>query len=170
MRGGSGGLLFRLTCWVVLWRGRDAANKYPHCVWGVLAVSGPHRVCPLRMACVVFRSTLLRLQVTLQGKCLEQALGWVHVPGLSHSGSGSRVIHKGTYSGGPAFCALKSSKQLRRPGAWWVHSPQVAGVASYHLPCPGHLVSLGCVSSGELISGCNPPGGCQLSRVPGRLG
>ena len=27
----------------------------------------------------------------------------------------------------------------------------------------------GCVSSGELISGCNPPGRCQPSRIPGRL-
>ena len=26
------------------------------------------------------------------------------------------------------------------------------------------------VSSGELISGCDPPGGCQPSRIPGRLG
>ena len=27
-----------------------------------------------------------------------------------------------------------------------------------------------CVSSGELICGCDPPGGCQLSRIPGSLG
>ena len=27
-----------------------------------------------------------------------------------------------------------------------------------------------CVSSEELISGCDPPGRCQLSRIPGRLG
>ena len=27
-----------------------------------------------------------------------------------------------------------------------------------------------CVSSGELISGCDPPGRCQPSRIPGRLG
>ena len=27
-----------------------------------------------------------------------------------------------------------------------------------------------CVSSGELISGCDPPGRCQPSRTPGRLG
>ena len=56
---------------------------------------------------------------------------------------------------------------------------QVCG-ASYHLPGPIRLFSWGCsrsaisgvlcVSSGELISDCNPPGGCQLSRIPGRLG
>ena len=54
------------------------------------------------------------------------------------------------------------------------------GGASYHLPCPSCLVSwvhsrstvsgVPCVSSGELISGCDPPGRCQLSRIPGRLG
>ena len=52
--------------------------------------------------------------------------------------------------------------------------------ASYHLPGLSCLVSwvhsrsaisfVPCVSSGELISGCNPPGRCQLSRIPGRLG
>ena len=50
--------------------------------------------------------------------------------------------------------------------------------ASYHLPSPSRSVSwvcscisdVPCVSSGELISGCDPPDGCQLSRIPGRLG
>ena len=42
-QGCKGGHSLRLTCSVVLWGGRDAANKYPRCVWGVLAVSGPHR-------------------------------------------------------------------------------------------------------------------------------
>ena len=51
---------------------------------------------------------------------------------------------------------------------------------SYHFPHPSCLVSwvfsessvsgVLCVSSGELISGSNTLGGCQLSRVPGRLG
>ena len=37
--------------------------------------------------------------------------------------------------------------------------------------CSGSAFSgVPCVSSGELISGCDPPGGCQLSRIPGRLG
>ena len=34
---------FRLTCSVVLWGGRDTANKYHRCM---LAVSRPHWVCP----------------------------------------------------------------------------------------------------------------------------
>ena len=47
------------------------------------------------------------------GNSLRQALGCVHFPGLSHSGSGSRVLPKGADSFGPAFCALPRSKPLR---------------------------------------------------------
>ena len=51
--------------------------------------------------------------------CLRQALGCVHFPGLSRSGSGSgsQVLQKGADSVGPVFCALSMSEQLRRPGA-----------------------------------------------------
>ena len=45
----------------------------------------------LLTACVFSGSTLLRLQVALQGNCQKQALGCVHFPGLSCSGSGSWV-------------------------------------------------------------------------------
>ena len=51
---------------------------------------------------------------------------------------------------------------------------------SYHFPGPCHLVSwlhsgsavsgVLCVSSGELISGCDPPGRCQPYRIPERSG
>ena len=37
---------FRLSCSVVLWGGRNTANKYHWRVWGVLAVSRPRWVCP----------------------------------------------------------------------------------------------------------------------------
>ena len=107
------------------------------------------------------------------------ALVCVHFPGLTHSGSGSRVLHKGTDSVGPAFCVLPRSEWLRCPGAWRVHSPQV-GDTSYQLPGPSCWVSwvhhknavsgVPCISSGELISDRDPPGGCQPSRIPGRLG
>ena len=43
---GESGNLFRLTCSVVLQGGRKTANKYHWQVWGVLAVFGPHWVCP----------------------------------------------------------------------------------------------------------------------------
>ena len=142
-------------------------------VWATLGLS------PLT-ACMLSQSTLLRLQVALQGDCLKRALGCMHFPGLSRSGSGSPVFHKGADSVGPAFCAFPRSEQLRRPGAWRAHSPQVGwGILSPPLSQPlgfldaqreHRLTSAVCVSSGELISGCNLPGGCQSSRIPGRLG
>ena len=133
----------------------------------------------LLTVCVLSQSTLFRLQVALQGYGPRWALPFMHFPGLSHSGSGSRVLHKGTDLAGPEFCALPRSEQHRLPGAWQGHSPQLGG-KSYHLSCPSCLVSwvhsgstisaVLCVSSGELISGCDPPVGCQPSRIPGRLG
>ena len=70
-----------------------------HSVWATLGL------LPLTV-CVFSQPTLLRLQVVLQGNCLKWALDFVHFPSLSHSGSGSQVLHKGTNSVGPAFCAL----------------------------------------------------------------
>ena len=37
---------------------------------------------------------------------LRLALGCMHLPGLSHSGSGTQVVLRGADSVGPAFCAL----------------------------------------------------------------
>ena len=45
-QGGEGDHLFGLTGSVVLWGGRNTSKKYHWRVWGVLAVSGPHWVCP----------------------------------------------------------------------------------------------------------------------------
>ena len=42
------------------------------------------------------------------------ALGCLHLPGLSRSGSGTWAVLRGTDSVGPAFCALPRSKQLRQ--------------------------------------------------------
>ena len=134
---------------------------------------------PQLTACVLSQFTLLRLQVALQGKFPKQALGFVHFPDLSCSGSDSLVLHKSTDSFGPAFCALPRSEELRQPGAWPAHCPRWF-VSLNHLPSPSHsdswvrhksaISDVPCVSSGELISGCDPPGRCQLSRIPGRLG
>ena len=65
-QGGEGGHLFRLTCSVVLWGGRNTANKYHWHVWGVLTVYGPHWVCHSSQRRVLSGSTLLRLQGALQ--------------------------------------------------------------------------------------------------------
>ena len=109
------------------------------------------------------------------GNCLRRALGFMPFPGLSRSGSCSRLLHKGADLVGPAFCAHPRPEQLRRPGAWRADSPPVGGCC---LPPPspsllvfwvynGHAFSsVLCVYSGELVSGCNPPGGCQSSRIP----
>ena len=81
-------------------------------------------------------STLLRLQVALQG-----------------AGPGLRALPRSKplrsrFSGTPqrgrlgwacALC-LPGSEQLRRPGAWPAHSPRVGG-ASCHLPGPSRAVS-----------------------------
>ena len=42
----------------------------------------------------------------------------MHFPGLHRSGSGTRVLHKGTDSVGPEVCTLPRSEQLRHPGVW----------------------------------------------------
>ena len=56
-------------------------------VWATLGL-------PLLMVCVLSWSTLLRLQVALQGNCLKQALGCMYFPGLSISGD--QVLDKCT--------------------------------------------------------------------------
>ena len=124
-QGSKGGHLFRLSCLLVLLGGRNTANKYhwhvqsAFYIWATLGL-------PSLTMCVLSRSTLLRLQVALQGNCLKWALGCVHFPGVSLSGSGSQVLHKGTDLVGPEFCALPRSEQLRQPGAWQVHCPRCA--------------------------------------------
>ena len=143
-----------------------------HSVWTTLGLP------PLTVR-VLSQSTLLRLQVALQGSYSKQALGFVHFPGLSCSGSGSRVLHRSTDSVGCVVCALPRSEQLRQLGAWRAHCPRWA-VHLNHLPGPTHLVSrvrfestvsgVPCVSSGELISGCDFLGRCQPPRIPERLG
>ena len=80
-----------------------------HSVWTTLGLPS--------LTCVLSQSILLRFQVALQGNCLKLALGCMHFPGLSHSGSGSWVLHKGTDSFEPAFCALPRSEHLRQPSA-----------------------------------------------------
>ena len=47
------------------------------------------------------------------------------------------------------------------PGGWCVLSPPPSQLLSFR--------GVPCVSSGKLISDCNPPGRCQPSRIPGRL-
>ena len=113
------------------------------------------------------------------GHCPKRTLCFVCFPGLSHSGSGSRVHCKGTDSVGHELCAFPRSEQLRWPGTWWVHYPRWT-MCLNHLPGPSCSVSwvyqentvpgVLCVSSGELTSGWDSPGRFQLSTIPGRRG
>ena len=88
----------------------------------MLAVSRPHWVCPHHRARVCFPCFHCSGSRLLCRDCLRPALGCMHFPGPRRSGSGTQVLHKGTDSVGPAFCALPRSEQLRRPGAWRVRS------------------------------------------------
>ena len=47
--------------------------------------------------------------------CPRPALACMHLPILSHSGSGTQEVLRGADSVGPALCALSRSEQLR----WW---------------------------------------------------
>jgi len=82
-QGGEGGHLF-IYCVIVLWGGRDTANKSCWHVWEVLAVYGPHWVCLSLRWRVLPGSTLLRLQGAQQGTVQSS---FMHFPGLSCSGS-----------------------------------------------------------------------------------
>ena len=159
-------------------------GREEHCKQMSLAcVGSAHSVSatpclPLLTACLLSPSTPLRPQVALQGNCLKQALGCMHFPGLSRSGSGSRVLYKGADSLGLRFMPFPG---LHHPGNQ-VRGERTlprSGGESYHLPHPSCSVSwvrngsavsgMLCVSSGVLISGCDPPGECPPSRIPGRL-
>ena len=110
--------------------GREEHHKHHWCLWGLLAVSGPHWVVPL-MVCVFSWSTLLGLQVALQGNCLKWALGCVHFLGLSRSDSGSRVLHKAqTWLGlhfvpfpGPSSSGDQVLGECTLPCVWCILSP-----------------------------------------------
>ena len=67
-------------------------------VWATLGL-------PPLTACV-FPVYTAQAPVCSAGNCLRRALGCVHFPGLSLSGSGSRVLHKAADSVGPEFCAF----------------------------------------------------------------
>ena len=108
-------------------------------VWATLGL-------PLVTACMLSQSTLLRLQVALQGNCLKRALGCTHFPSLNLSGSGSPVLHKGTDSVRPAFCALPRSEQVCHVsplGSWSLAATLLADVN-----CPG--------SQEDLVRNCEP--------------
>ena len=91
--------------------------------------------------------------------CLRQALGYMHFPGLSHSGPGTWVHLTGADAFGPSFCALPWSETLRWPAVWWV----IAVTPAYHLSCS-------CCSVFWVYNWLTFSGRCWPSRIPGSLG
>ena len=140
--GGAGGHFLRLSCSVALWGWRSTADKY-HRLWGALAASGPHWLCPCSwrgcfpgLHCsgswVPCRETISR-GPWVACDSQVQAAG-VRVRGYSRKAHTLHFVHFG-----PAFCALPKSEQLRRPCAWECTLPGVQCI--YHLPHPSRLVS-----------------------------
>ena len=139
----------------------------------MLPVSRPHWDSSAHGVCAFPVYTAQALGCSARN-CLRPALGCMHFPGLSHSGSGTRVFHKGTDLVGPAVCALPGSsssgdQELGEYGRFNLSPPPSLplGVLGVHRRT---FSGVPCVSSGELISGCNPPGRCRPSRTPRSLG
>ena len=75
-----------------------------------LSHTGP---APAHGACALPAQTAQALGCSARNH-LRPALGCMHLPGLSRSGSGTLVVLRGADSVGPAFCALPRSEQLRQ--------------------------------------------------------
>ena len=118
----------------------------PGCSVGELSKAGPGlHALP--------RSMPLRFRFL--GTPQRHRLGWVCVLCTSQVQAAQVTRYLASALSPVVWCI--SSPPLSQPLGSWVHSGSiVSGVL--------------CVPSGELISGCDPPSGCQLSRIPGRLG
>ena len=113
-----------------------AAGREGHCKQIPLACVGSARSVsatlglPRLMVCVLSWSTLLRLQVAQQGNCLTWALGCVHFPGLSRSGSGAPQGHRL----GWAFVLCPAKFRAAQKNRCSVSALSQVGGASYHHP------------------------------------
>ena len=93
-------------------------------------------VCPSSQLHVLSQSTLLRLQVALQGYYPKPVLHFVHFPGLSCLDSGSQVLHRAQIQLGVHFVPFQG---LSSSGAQMLGERTISGVP--------------CASSGKPISG-----------------
>ena len=122
-----------------------------HCLGSKLLCRGTVQSRP----CVSCTSQSWAAQVQVLGYC-TRAQTWLGVsfvpfPGLSTSAS--QVLGERTVPGGPCILITSLVWLLGFPGA----------LGRHHLRCAYVL-------SRKLISGCDPPGRCQPSRIPGRHG
>ena len=121
----------RLTCSVVLWGGRNAANKYHWCLWGVLTMSQPHWVCPTHGMCAfpVYTASALGCSA---GNCLRLALGCMHFLGLNKL---LRFRHWGTPQRRRlGWACILCPSQVR--AAQMTRCLVSVVAATYHLPRP----------------------------------
>ena len=135
--------------------GRAAADKCHWPVWGALAVSWPHCVCPHSWVCA-FPSTLLRL-LPAPGPCIV-------------CGSSFQVFHK---RAGLHFVPSPAQAAQVTRSLMSTLSPSVAHLIPSRVPASvsAHAgrVLAPCVCSQELASSCDPPGRCRPSRISGSL-
>ena len=106
------------------------------------------------------------------GVLSEVGTGLRALPRPKPLGSGSRALHKAQTQLGLRFVSFPGPSSRGDQVLCECTLPEwgVRLIASLSQP-PGNATSdVLCVSSGELIYGCNPPAGCQPSRIPGRLG
>ena len=127
----------------MLWGGRDAANNTGMCLQ-CLSHIGP---APAHGICALPAHPAQALGFSA-GNRLRLALGCMHLPGLSSSGSGTQVVLRGTDSIGPAFCALPRSGAAQ---VMWCLASVVA--ETYRLPHP-------CRSVFWVYKRCTFSGGC----------
>ena len=96
---------FRLTCSVVLWEGGMLQTNNTSMCLQCLSHTGP---APTHGACALPAHTAQALGSA--GNHPRLALGCMHLPGLSHSGSGTQIVLRGADLLGPVFCALPRSE------------------------------------------------------------
>ena len=136
-------------------------------VWGSTCSVPATLGLPLLTVCVFSLSTLLRLQSALQEVGPElHALPRPKTLGFRFSGTPQRA----RISWACILCLPRPSSSDNQeldehtlPGSSALFPPWSQ---PHFQVCQSGMP---CVSSGELISGCNPPGRCQPSRISGNL-
>ena len=117
----------------------------PGCSAGELAKAGPG-------LCALPRSKPLRFRFLGTPQRHRLGRAGISCPSQVGAAQATRCLASAHSPGGR--CVL-SPPRPNRSVSWVRSGNAVSGVP--------------CVSCGDMISGCNPPGGCQLSRIPGRL-
>ena len=147
------------------------------CVGSAHSISATLGLPPL-MACLLSWSILLRLKVALPGTLWSRP--WV-VCTFQVFAAQVQVLEYSTNAQTPLSLSFVSLPGPSSSGGQVLgkHSHPQVGSTSYRLPHLRLLVfyvyngrafsGVPCVSSGELISGCNPPRECRPSRIPRSL-